>query len=181
MTEKIPTKSFAFDQRNVADFDVLTKRIFAALEKMAADRKEKRTQANLAALSGCTRGTLRNRKWPLEALDKLVEEAKQYKIEKAKAKEAPPRSAKDITQVERLQEQLGKNRDELLMWKFKHDDLKKAMKTIEGQRDRWKNIAEKYEAELKALKLASAASSQTKAQVIPFASASPAPSDTTKG
>ena len=145
--------SFPFDERNQDDFVQITKRIQDALEQFAKDRRLKRTEANLARLADCSRGTLRNRAWPLVQLQKLKEEAKQFK--KAKNPEnAAPRSLREKSRIDRYREQLEKNRDELLVWKYKHDDLRAKVQTLEEQRDILKRRAEALEARLRAVTIA---------------------------
>lgn len=140
-----------FDERNQQDFMLVTKRIQDALEQMANDRRLKRTETNLAKLAGCSRGTLRNRKWPMEQLQKLKEEVRSAKEEA----EVEPRATREKARVERYREQLMKNRDELLFWKYKHDALRDLVETIEAQRDAHKRRAEQLEAELRSIAAAS--------------------------
>ena len=91
-----------FDERNQQDFMLVTKRIQDALELMANDRRVKRTETNLARLAGCSRGTLRNRQWPMEQLQKLKDEARAAKEQV----EIEPRATREKAQVERYREQL---------------------------------------------------------------------------
>lgn len=140
-----------FDERNQQDFMLVTKRIQDALAQMANDRRLKRTESNLAKLAGCSRGTLHNRKWPLEQLQKLKEEARSVKEVAA----VEPRATREKARVERYREQLMKNRDELLFWKYKHDALRELVETIEAQRDTYKRRAEELEAQLRSIAMAS--------------------------
>lgn len=139
-----------FDGRNQQDFMLVTKRIQDALEQMANDRRLKRTETNLAKLAGCSRGTLRNRKWPMEQLQKLKAEARSAK----ESTEVEPRATREKARVERYREQLMKNRDELLFWKYKHDALRDLVETIEAQRDAYKRRAEQLEAQLRSIAVA---------------------------
>ncbi|HEY3525776.1 MAG TPA: hypothetical protein VGK47_06245 [Nitrososphaeraceae archaeon] len=75
-----------FDEKNVADYSALTKKISTALEVIEKDRNEPATKSNLARLSGVHRNTLRNRAlgdsrdgkmdngWPLQALANIKRE-----------------------------------------------------------------------------------------------------------
>lgn len=136
-----------FDERNQQDFMLVTKSIQDALQQMANDRRLKRTEINLAKLAGCSRGTLRNRKWPIEQLQKLKEEARSSPDEA----DVEPRATRDKARVDRYREQLIKNRDELLLWKYKHDALRDLVETIEAQRDTYKCRAEELEAQLRSI------------------------------
>jgi chemotaxis regulatin CheY-phosphate phosphatase CheZ len=136
-----------FDERNQQDFMLVTKRIQDALEKMGNDRRIKRTETNLAKLAECSRGTLRNRKWPMAQLEKLKEEARSAKVEV----EVEPKATREKARVERYKEQLMKNRDELLFWKYKHDTLRDLVETLEGQRDTYKRRAEALETQLRSI------------------------------
>ncbi|MCT7307121.1 hypothetical protein [Ralstonia wenshanensis] len=134
-----------FDERNQQDFLLVTKRIQDALEKMANDRRLKRTETNLAKLAGCSRGTLRNRKWPMMRLHELKSEAREAKGEE----EPEPRAIREKSRIDRYREQLSKNRDELLAWKYKHDELRDKVLTLEAQRDAYKRRAEELDARLR--------------------------------
>jgi len=139
-----------FDERNQQDFIQTTKRIQDALEQLSSDRRLKLTEANLARLADCSRGTLRNRKWPIQQLQILKVTAK--KLKDAKILEGPePRAAREKSRVDRYREQLDKNRDELLAWKFKHDDLNAKIQTLETQRDNFKRRCEALEIRVKEL------------------------------
>lgn len=151
-----------FDERNQQDFMLVTKRIQDALELMANDRRLKRTETNLAKLAGCSRGTLRNRRWPMEQLQKLKEDARATKEQV----EVEPRATREKAQVERYREQLVKNRDELLFWKYKHDALRDRVETLESQRDAYKRRAEGFEAQLHSI--AAGHSRKSPGKVLPF-------------
>ncbi len=166
--------SLPFDERNQRDFMLVTKRIQNALEQMANDRRLKRTETNLAKLAACSRGTLRNRKWPMEQLQKLKEEAHSAKEEA----EPEPRATREISQVERYRNRLNKNRDELLFWKFKHDALRDLVETLESQRDTFKHRAEELEAQLRSIASASN-SRKSSGKVVPFSPTEAARGDET--
>lgn len=152
-----------FDERNQRDFMLVTKRIQDALEQMANDRRLKRTETNLAKLAGCSRGTLRNRKWPMAQLQKLKEEARAAKNET----EVEPRATREKSQVERYRILLIKNRDELLIWKYKHDALRDLVETLESQRDTYKRRTEELEAKLRSI-ATSSNSRKSAGKVVPF-------------
>lgn len=158
-----------FDERNQQDFMLVTKSIQDALVQMANDRRLKRTEINLAKLAGCSRGTLRNRKWPIEQLQKLKEEARSSPEEA----EVEPRATREKARVERYRDQLMKNRDELLLWKYKHDSLRDLVETIEAQRDTYKRRAEELEAQLRSI-AAAGKPQKTSGKVLSFT-----PTDTT--
>lgn len=163
-----------FDERNQQDYMLVTKRIQDALEKMANDRRLKRTETNLARLADCSRGTLRNRKWPMEKLQKLKEDARAA-IEQV---EVEPRATRGKAQVERYREQLTKNRDELLFWKYKHDDLRDQLETVKSQRDAYKRRAEEFETQLRSIAVES--SRKSSGEVLPFSSSTSAQNTETK-
>lgn len=163
MTNTDNKTSLPFDARNQQDFMLVTKRILDALEQMANDQRHKRTETNLAKLAGCSRGTLRNRKWPLDKLQKLKEETRKVKVET----EAEPRAMREKNRVERYKEQLIKNRDELLLWKYKHDALRDMVETLESQRDTYKSRAEGLEAQLRSI-VAPSKSRKSSGKVVSF-------------
>ena len=170
MTNTETASPLPFDERNQQDFMLVTKSILDALALMANDRRLKRTEINLAKLAGCSRGTLRNRKWPMEQLHKLKEEAKAAK----ETVEVEPRSMREKTRVERYREQLLKNRDELLFGKYKHDSLRDMVETLEGQRDAYKRRAEELEAQLRSI---AAAPRKSAGKVLPFSATDTLPNN----
>jgi len=163
-----------FDERNQQDYMLVTKRIQDALEQMANDRRLKRTETNLARLASCSRGTLRNRKWPIEKLQKLKEDARAA----TEQVEVEPRATRGKAQVERYRERLIKNRDELLFWKYKHDALRDQLETIQSQRDAYKRRAEEFEAQLRSIAVGNSRKSPGK--IIPFSPSTSAQSTETK-
>lgn len=166
--------SLPFDERNQQDFMLVTKRIQDALEKMTQDRRIKRTEVNLAKLASCSRGTLRNRQWPMEQLQKLKEEIRTAKQEV----EPEPRAVREKARIERYREQLMKNRDELLFWKYKHDTLRNLVETLESQRDSYKRRSEQLEAQLRSIATSERPGKST-GKVISFAPTENAPNNDT--
>jgi bisphosphoglycerate-independent phosphoglycerate mutase (AlkP superfamily) len=162
--------SFPFDARNQQDFMLVTKRIQHALEQMANDCRLKRTETNLAKLAGCSRGTLRNRQWPMEQLQKLKQDARmaQEQIE------VEPRATREKAQVVRYRDKLMKNRDELLFWKYKHDTLRDLVETLESQRDIYKRRAEALEAQLRSVAISSNFR-KPQGNIVPFSPTKPVP------
>ncbi len=135
-----------FDEKNQQDFLDATGRIQAALETLKNDRRLKRTEVNLAKLAQCSRGTLRNRSWPIEALKQLKLEAK------VPPSDAPSVSqAKEESRIERYKWQLERNRDELLSWKFRHDDLAERLETLQAQNKAYKERVATLESQVREL------------------------------
>lgn len=168
----IDTIPSPYDERNQQDFMLITGRILDALKAMSDDRRLKRTEANLAKLAKCSRGTLRNRKWPISQLEKLKAEARKAKDEV----EVEPKPVREQVRVERYKEQLSKNRDELLFWKYKHDSLRDSVETLESQRDTYKRRAEGFEAQLRAI-AAAANSPKSMGTLLPFSPPDNAPTN----
>lgn len=142
----ISDASLPFDDKNQQDFVDVTGRIDEALTALRNDRRLKRTEANLAKLARCSRGTLRNRGWPIEALRKLKLEAKAATEEATEATEA-----NDESPIERIKKQLAMSRDELLGWKFKHDDLVERLETLQAQSKAHKDRVVTLEARVREL------------------------------
>ena len=74
----------------------------------------------LCKLATCSRGTVNNRKWPIEELERIKSERKAPKVP------LEPESAKieqEVNLAERLEKQLNDSRDEIVVWKNKHDDI----------------------------------------------------------
>lgn len=91
-------KPAPYEERNLEDFKLITKNITFALEKIANDDSIPATEQSLADLAGCSRGTLRNRIWPLKRL-KLIKEARQKKAVEKQAKKPTSRAPDDYQQI----------------------------------------------------------------------------------
>lgn len=117
-----------FDERNERDFVGVTQRIRDALSKIKLNEAIKATESSLAKLAKCSRGTLANRKWPLDELRAIKDGRKASRKGRAKH---PPDVAKLIEQCKGLEEQLRSNRDELLRWKLECDDKDNRIKRLE--------------------------------------------------
>jgi chromosome segregation ATPase len=141
-----PDETFPFDDKNQQDFVEVTGRIQTALEQMKSDQRLKRTESNLAKLAQCSRGTLRNRVWPIQELKKLKAQTK-AKIEDAEE----VAEVKEVSRIERYKEQLAKSRDEVMNWKFKHDDLAQRLETVQAQSKAHKDRAERLDARVREL------------------------------
>lgn len=72
-------KILPFDARNIEDFNKVTEKIHAALTNIETDKKIPATTVKLSELSGCTRKTLYNRKWPIERLEQIQTARKKAK------------------------------------------------------------------------------------------------------
>ena len=115
----ITTLNPALQDKNDNDFVEVTRRLQTALAKIEADPKLKATQQVLGLLAECSRGTINNRKWPLEQLQRIKEARK---APKAAAKSAGHAVEKEESRIERYKQQLFDSREEVLVWKSRHDD-----------------------------------------------------------
>src|SRR5436190_1649422 len=75
-------KPAPYDGRNAADFLQIGKNISLALDQIAVDKTIPATEESLANLAGCSRGTLRNRQWPLVRLREIKQARKTETEEK---------------------------------------------------------------------------------------------------
>lgn len=108
------------ERKNDDDFLDVTNRIKAAITKIEASPRLKATQFVLCELANCSRGTINNRKWPLAEL-KRIKEAR--KAPKKSLETESPKAERELDLVKRLEEQLNDIRDEVIVWKNKHDAL----------------------------------------------------------
>lgn len=104
----------AYDQRNQADYDGVTRKINDALSKMRKDSSIKVSVPSLAALSGVHRNTINNRAWPRGELDSI-------KAERLAEKESVNTATKVDPKLE-LEGQLDKAKHEILYWYRKAED-----------------------------------------------------------
>jgi hypothetical protein len=123
-----------YDARNQADYLLISNSIEAALNLMGIDPTVPATEASLAKLAGCSRGTLRNRKYPLERLKAI----KVRRAEQRKGKNRPVRITPahrvavevHIDEKKILQGQLEKSRCEIAVWVNKYSDLENEVKKL---------------------------------------------------
>lgn len=123
-------KKAPYDQRNQADYAEITTKIELALTKIGEDLTIPANEKILASLAGCSRGTLRNRVFPLVRL----KEIKKLRVAKRKNKltnlndqyvvEMDAQSADDKV----LQNQLENSRNEAALWFDKCLDLEAKLK-----------------------------------------------------
>jgi hypothetical protein len=113
------TSNPAFEEKNAQDFIEVTKKLQSALARIESDSRLKPTQAVLSKLAECSRGTINNRKWPLEKLKK-IKAARKASIKPEDI--ASKAIRKEESRIERYKEQLFNNREELLVWKMRHDE-----------------------------------------------------------
>jgi hypothetical protein len=110
----------ALREKNDQEFIEITIRIQNALSQIEGNPKLKASQGVLAQLAKCSRGTLNNRKWPLEKLRAI----KHARKSPSRPTEDPKSSIKTQTnQIERYKQQLHDSREELLTWKTRHDEI----------------------------------------------------------
>lgn len=157
--------SFPYDARNTEDFDALTKRIDAGLLALRSDPKLKPTEETLADLAKCSRGTLRNRKWPIEALRAMKLERRSTKPPAA-ASPAKPEPQKASLRAHA--DQLKLARDETLRWKMKHDELLQGVATLSDAVECMKASEARLRAEVIELRACIAQGAGTGATVVPI-------------
>ncbi|PKO40367.1 MAG: hypothetical protein CVU33_02490 [Betaproteobacteria bacterium HGW-Betaproteobacteria-6] len=109
----------ALQEKNEQEFVEVTRRIQDALARIESDPKLKASQDVLAKLANCSRGTLNNRKWPLDQLRK-IKDARKTPVKLAIDETAA--IAKEESRIERYKQQLYDSREEVLLWKTRFDD-----------------------------------------------------------
>lgn len=114
----ISSISRALQEKNEQDFIEVTRRIQEALARIESDSRLKATQDVLAQLADCSRGTLNNRKWPLDRL-REIKAARRVPRQPITDESA---ATKIESRIERYKEQLYDSREEVLTWKARHDE-----------------------------------------------------------
>lgn len=110
----------ALQEKNEQEFIKVTRRIQEALARIKDDPKLKATQDVLAQLADCSRGTINNRKWPL---DRLREIKTARKAAKQPITDESTSTAKIESRIERYKERLYDSREEVLIWKARYDEV----------------------------------------------------------
>lgn len=114
----------ALQEKNEQEFVEVTRRIQDALARIESDPKLKASQDVLAKLANCSRGTLNNRKWPLDQLRK-IKDARKAPVKLAIDETAS--IAKEESRIERYKQQLYDSREEVLLWKSRFDDANRQL------------------------------------------------------
>ena len=106
-----------YDQRNEADSTAITNRINEALAFLWSDKTKKATEKELAGLASCSRGTLRNRVWPLSELE-AIKQARKASTEPSpnEGTETEESLGVQIDEKKVLEEALRKSRSEIALW-----------------------------------------------------------------
>lgn len=114
----------ALQERNEQEFVEVTRRIQKALSLLERDPTLKVTQDALANLANCSRGTLNNRKWPVDRLKEIKADRKMpLKITVNETTSL----AMEETRIERYKKQLYDSREEVLFWKSKYDHTRQQL------------------------------------------------------
>lgn len=119
-----------YDERNKNDFDDMTKRIEDALKIIEDDKTIPATQAKLCQLAKCSRGTLLNRKWPIERLKAIKDKREKGHKRKRITREHFSAVEVHIEDKNNLQAQLKESRDEAARWFHKYKDSEKEIKRL---------------------------------------------------
>jgi hypothetical protein len=118
-------------KQNEADFLAITKLIEGALARLRRDKTKKATEKNLAKLAGCSRGTLRNRKWPLLELEAIKVERNESNEKSSDAEPAANSAATvHVDEKKTVEEQLRKSRSEIAVWVDKHAQLNRRCRAL---------------------------------------------------
>jgi hypothetical protein len=118
----------ALEEKNKHDFQEVTNRIWAAIEKITLNSKCKPTQSVLAKLALVSRGTINNRKWPLEELNKIKAKRRQADSDNSVIKKVKPDGQTEMSPEDRLY----LNREELRLWKVKADEESRKVVQLEA-------------------------------------------------
>lgn len=107
----------ALEEKNAQDFQDVTNRIWEAIEKISLNKRYKPSQEVLAKLASVSRGTINNRKWPLDELKKIKAKRSQAEVDNLASKKLKPDGEIEMT----FEDRLYLNREELRVWKVKAD------------------------------------------------------------
>lgn len=121
-----------YDKRNEADYEDISGRIRTTLFEMAQDPAIPVTEKELARRAECSRGTLRNRGWPLTELKKIKRQRKDGASNKTGRVTPEHRSNVDkhIEDKKQLLQQLHSCRNELAVWVDKNKELEDDKKKL---------------------------------------------------
>lgn len=139
-----------YDERNRADYVKVTESIEFALGLMRDNLNIAVTQASLSKLAGCSRNTLRNRKYPIERLKEIK------KLRSQKVTEKPARITRahflsvdeHVKKNKALETQINRSRTEIAVWVNKYFSLEAENKKLRRANEVLKRSKELLEAQL---------------------------------
>jgi hypothetical protein len=135
-----------YDARNKTDYEDMSSRIANALVVLENSPELDATEENLARLAECSRGTLRNRGYPLARL-KIIKEERRKAKEKESGEVTPaPRDPVEVHLEDKLRllEDLQKSRTEAATWFDKY-------KESESEKKKQRRVIDMHVAEKKSL------------------------------
>lgn len=133
-------KNNHFDVVNQERHDKNTVDIHKALQRIRDDYTLKPTVKVFSDLSGMHRNTLRNRKWPIEELDRIKSDRNKNIVSDV---------TKDKSKVTNLEDILDNAKNELVYWFTVAKDLEKQNAQLVIKLDRMSSSREYYESECK--------------------------------
>ncbi|HEX8472601.1 MAG TPA: hypothetical protein VF666_01080 [Pyrinomonadaceae bacterium] len=118
-----------YDKRNAADYKDLSNRIAAALKTLEESPQIAATEKELARLAQCSRGTLRNRAYPLECLKQIRASRNKDESQNVESHDITVVGTKLDNEI-LLQERLQNSRNEVAFWVDKYKDLESETKRL---------------------------------------------------
>lgn len=114
-------KKAPYDEQNTADYQEMSKRIASALELMEHDTEIPATEKELARLAICSRGTLRNRGYPLVRL-RIVKQMRNANKTITTSPTDPSDAQKKVDDRKKLLDDLKASRTEAARWFSKYKE-----------------------------------------------------------
>lgn len=125
----------AYDEKNIEDYDRVTRALNEALDKISKNPKLPATQEEVCRIADVHRNTVANRGFPKKRLDKIKERRKEEA--KALAKERTDKISELNLQIEKLS-------SELAFWYAQYRDANRDRHDFERQMEKIKDNADFY-------------------------------------
>jgi hypothetical protein len=129
-------RTAAYDERNALDYREMSRRIADALDEMERDQSIPATEKELARRAKCSRGTLRNRQYPIARL-KGIKDRRRLNGSKPKNATGGHKAATEshIEDKKALMGQLEKSRTECAIWFDKYNESERARNKVQRERE----------------------------------------------
>lgn len=163
-----------YDERNAIDYRETSRRIADALDEMERDQSIPATQKELARRAKCSRGTLRNRQYPIARLKSIKDKRRLNGLKSGNTilKYRPVEA--HIEDKKRLLEQVERSRTEIAIWFDKFQESEKTWSRLLREKEMLlaenkslKERNEKLEKKLSEIERALSAGKKRK-RVLPF-------------
>lgn len=125
----------AYDEKNIEDYEQVTRILNEAIDKISKNPKLPATQTEVSKMTGVHRNTVANREFPKKRL---------AEIRKRREDEARAQAKEEADKISELESKLEKLSSELAFWYAQYRDANRDRHDFERQMEKIKDNADFY-------------------------------------